>query len=738
MSEKEQQTILLKYRFTFPEESFVNWCPKLGTVLSNDEVKDGLSERGGYPVVRKLMKQWSMRITAYADRLINGLQDLQWPESLKDQQRNWIGRSQGASVRFKTAATPQVEEKTIEVFTTRVDTIYGVSFMVLAPEHELVNVLTTAEQKEEVVAYQAWAASRSEIERQAEVKKVTGAFTGAYCVNPFTNKKVPIYIADYVLAGYGTGAVMGVPSGDQRDWNFAKHFKLKIIQILDGQQNIAEAADNTKEGKYINSKLIDGMEYKEATAKLIALLEKKGIGKGKIQYRLRNAVFSRQRYWGEPVPAFWKDGLPYMIQESELPLILPSIDKYLPTEEGEPPLARAEDWKYTDADGKHYDYELSTMPGWAGSSWYFYRYMDPKNTKRIASKSAINYWKSVDFYLGGSEHAVGHLLYSRFWNHFLFDLGIAPEREYAKRLINQGMIQGRSLYLNLTTGRKIHVDVNLADEKDNLSYEDYLKMIKKDNRFDGINANKDIRWTDENGKRVVKLTPEIEKMSKSKYNVVNPDDMVANYGADCFRMYEMFLGPLEDSKPWNTNGISGVQGFLRKLWSLFYESNTGKYLVTNEEPSKEEYKILHACIKKVNEDIERLSYNTCVSTFMICVNELKKLSCSKSLILKDLVVLLAPFAPFVTEELWEILGNQNGVTNATYPVANEAYLVQDSIAYPIAINGKTRQVIDFPASISKEELEKTVLGMKDLEKYFDGKAIKKVIVVPGKMVNIVV
>ena len=735
MDEQAQQTMLLKYRLTFPETSFVNWCPQLATVLANDEIKDGLSERGGYPVVKKLMKQWSMRITAYADRLLEGLNTVQWSDSIKEQQRNWIGRSQGASVRFPMKG---FEEK-IEVFTTRVDTIYGVSFMVLAPEHELVSKITTAVQADEVKQYQAWAASRSELERQSEVKKVTGAFTGAYCINPLNGVEVPIYIADYVLAGYGTGAVMAVPSGDQRDWSFAKHFNLPIIRILDEQKNIDTEADNTKEGTYVNSRLINGLSYKVATEKLIAYLEKNEIGKGKIQYRLRNAVFSRQRYWGEPVPIFWKNGLPYLIKESELPLVLPSIDKYLPTQDGEPPLARAEDWKYSDSDGNQHDYELSTMPGWAGSSWYFYRYMDPKNNKTFASKKAINYWQQVDFYVGGNEHAVGHLLYSRFWNQFLHDLGVVPEREFAKRLVNQGMILGRSLFLNLTSGRKIHVDVNLANEKDQLSQKAYSKMIKGDNRFEGINIKKDIKWeSDEQGNSYTQLTAEVEKMSKSKFNVVNPDEMIAKYGADCFRMYEMFLGPLEDSKPWNTNGISGVQGFLRKLWSLFYDPNNDKYLVTDGEPTKEEYKILHTCIKKINEDIERLSFNTCVSTFMICVNDLKKIACHKTLILKELAVLLAPFAPFMSEEIHELLGSKTSVFDAEYPKVNNAYLVQDSIAYPIAINGKTRQVIDFAASMTKEELETEVRNMEALVKYLDGKEIKKVIVVQGKMINIVI
>jgi leucyl-tRNA synthetase len=731
MSEKEQQLFLLKYRLTFPEESFVNWCAKLGTVLSNDEVKEGVSERGGYPVERKLMKQWAMRITAYCDRLINGLNDVDWSDSLKEQQRNWIGRSQGASVKFPLALD---HEMTIEVFTTRVDTIFGVTFMVLAPEHEYVADLTTKEQKAEVEAYQQWAASRSEVDRM-ETKKVSGAFTGAYCLNPFSGAQIPIYIADYVLAGYGTGAVMAVPSGDQRDWNFAKQYNLPIVSILDGQKDIETAADNTKEGQYINSGFINGFSYAEATAALVKSLEEKGLGKGKIQYRLRNAVFSRQRYWGEPVPAYWKDGVPYLIEESELPLILPEIEKYLPTETGEPPLGRAENWKYQD----QYEYELSTMPGWAGSSWYFYRYMDANNSAVFADKAAVDYWKQVDLYVGGTEHAVGHLLYSRFWNLFMYDLGIVPEKEYAKKLINQGMIQGRTLWLTLKNARELRVPVEFADEKDRLSKAAYLKVIAIDNRFEGIDTDADIDWQkDESGNEFIGLRPEVEKMSKSKYNVVNPDDMVAKYGADCFRMYEMFLGPLEDSKPWSTTGITGVSGFLRKLWSLFYDINTGKKLIADGEPTAAELKILHACIKKVNEDIERFSFNTAVSAFMICVNELKTIKCHKPLVLKELVVLVAPFAPFIAEELWEILGGDPSVLNANYPVHNDEYLKESAFTYPISINGKRRAEYIFGADASTEDVEKVVRSLEVVTKWTEGKDIKKVIVIKDRMVNIVV
>ncbi len=758
MPSKEQQLFLLHYRLTMPEEAFVNWCPQMGSVLSNDEVKDGVSERGGYPVERKLMKQWAMRITAYADRLIEGLNDLDWTESLKEQQRNWIGRSQGASVKFPLASpapeggaaqttssfAPPSGAGEIEVFTTRVDTIYGVTFMVLAPEHELVASITTPEQQTEIENYKRWTSSRSEVDRLSEGKKVTGAFTGAYCINPFNDEKVPIYIADYVLAGYGTGAVMAVPSGDQRDWNFAKHFNLPIIPILDAQKDVEIEADNTKEGQYINSGIINGMTYKEATQTLVDALEERGLGKGKVQYRLRNAVFSRQRYWGEPVPVYWKEGVPYLIEESELPLELPVIDEYLPTATGEPPLGRAKEWRYhpkNEENTEGYEYELSTMPGWAGSSWYFYRYMDPSNDIVFASKEAVNYWKQVDLYGGGTEHAVGHLLYSRFWNMFMYDLGLVPEKEYAKKLLNQGMIQGRSLYLKLKTGRRLFVNVNLADEKDRLYRDVYLTMVENDNRFENINdtvENGDIEWlTDENGKAYTSLTPEIEKMSKRTLNVVNPDDMVDKYGADCFRMYEMFLGPITDAKPWSTGGITGVSGFLRKFWSLFYDQN-GKFLVTDGEPTKDELKILHTAIKKVNDDIERFGFNTCVSAFMVCVNELKSAKCSKRLILNELTVLLAPFAPFITEEAWEQLGNTPSVLDASYPVANEAYLVSDEILYPISINGKKRGEITFPAGTNAKEIEATVVDLEVVQKWVNGGGIKKVIVVPGRMINVVI
>lgn len=765
MSEKEQQLVLLKYRFTFPEESFVNWCPGLGTVLSNDEVKDGVSERGGFPVERKLMKQWSMRITAYADRLLNGLDTIDWPEPLKEQQRNWIGRSQGASVKFAVDG----QDKLIEVFTTRVDTIYGVSFMVLAPEHEWATALTTADQKADVEAYIKWAASRSEVDRMAE-KKVSGVFTGSYCINPFSGEKVPIYLADYVLAGYGTGAVMGVPSGDQRDWNFATNFDLPIIPILDTQKDTDQQADNTKEGHYINSGIINGMTYQEATETLIKWLEERKLGKGKVQYRLRNAVFSRQRYWGEPVPAYFKDGVPYLIDEADLPLELPKIDKYLPTETGEPPLGRAEGWKYKG----EYDYELSTMPGWAGSSWYWYRYMDSQNNEVFASKEAIDYWQRIDFYLGGSEHATGHLLYSRFWNKFLKDLGVVLHEEFAAKLVNQGMIQGRSNFVY--RDQNIYVSKNIAEESNalGLTYDEFVEKYKNlisercyikfkgiqtrcfgfvklhvdvnivENdildvekfKMSRIDIDDETEFILEDGKYICGW--EVEKMSKSKYNVVNPDTIVDKYGADTLRMYEMFLGPLTDAKPWNTNGISGTSNFLRKFWRLFFEDQTGKSKLVDAEPTADELKVLHRTIKRVEEDIERYSFNTVVSTFMIAVNELSDLKCHKKAILKEMVILLSPYAPHITEELWTALGNEAGtLTTAPFPAFKPEYLVESSFEYPIQINGKVRANLVFPVDMSKEDIEQSVLANDTVQKWLEGKAPKKVVVVPKRIVNVV-
>ncbi|WP_338876894.1 leucine--tRNA ligase [Spirosoma sp. SC4-14] len=800
MSEQEQYAMTLKYRLTFLADAVVNWCPALGTVLANDEVKDGVSERGGYPVEQKLMRQWMMRITAYADRLLTGLDTIDWTESLKEQQRNWIGKSVGASVKFPLAppapkggasgakvadalavvaanmTPPLGTGGAIEVFTTRIDTIYGVTFMVLAPEHELVSELTTPEQREAVEAYVNAAKMRSERDRMADTKTVSGVFTGSYCINPVSGDEVPIYLADYVLAGYGTGAVMAVPSGDQRDWTFATHFGLPIIPILDAQKDIDKQADNTKEGHYINSGIINGLTYKEATATLIAWLEERGLGRGKVNFRMRDAVFSRQRYWGEPVPVYFKPSppapkggvsgvpslnqLPYLIDESDLPLELPSVDKYLPTETGEPPLARAEGWKYSppapkggdDLQGP-YEYELSTMPGWAGSSWYWYRYMDPHNDQAFASKQAIDYWQNVDLYIGGTEHATGHLLYSRFWNKFLKDRGYVPQEEPFKKLINQGMIQGRSNFLyrlkgtgtaekapvfislNLVGDQEvtpIHVDVNIV-ENDVLDIEAFKKQ-----RPDLAENAEFILEPD--GRYVVGA--EVEKMSKSKFNVVNPDDIVDKYGADVLRLYEMFLGPLEQAKPWNTNGIDGVHRFIRKFWRLFYKDNAAgesEWIVTNEQPTPAELKVLHRTIQKAESDIEAYSFNTSVSAFMVCVNELTALNCHKRAILQDLVLILSPYAPHITEELWAALGNEPGtISKASFPVFNPNYLVEDAFEYPIQINGKVRTTISFAIDRAPSEIEKEVLADEIVQKWLDGKSPKKVVVVPKRIVNVVI
>ncbi|WP_254527114.1 MULTISPECIES: leucine--tRNA ligase [unclassified Sphingobacterium] len=736
-SETEKQTELLKYRLAFLRESTVNWCPALGTVLANDEVINGLSERGGFPVEQKKMMQWSMRITAYADRLLRGLDTIDWPEPLVEMQRNWIGKSVGASVKFP---VPQLNDN-IEVFTTRVDTIFGVSFVVLAPEHELVSALTTEAQKAEIESYIDKTSKKSELDRLADTKTVSGAFTGSYAKHPLTGEDVQIWIADYVLAGYGTGAVMAVPSGDQRDYLFAKHFNLPIIPISDSQ-DISEAADPNKDGKYINSDFINGMSYQEAVPALIEKLEAIKLGKAKINFRMRDAIFGRQRYWGEPVPVYFKDGLPYLIKEEELPLLLPEVDKYLPTETGEPPLGRAEGWKYQD----QYEYELSTMPGWAGSSWYWFRYMDPKNEQDFASKEAVNYWKAVDLYIGGSEHATGHLLYSRFWNKFLKDIGYHNEEEPFKKLINQGMIQGRSNFVYrvldadgkgtnqfVSLGLKDQYTVNPLHVDVNIVHNDVLDLEKfKQSRPD----YNDAEFILENGKYI--CGTEVEKMSKSKFNVVNPDDIIEQYGADTLRLYEMFLGPLEQAKPWNTNGIEGVYKFLRKVWRLFHDAE-GNFNVSDEEPTKAEYKALHKIIKKVEEDIERFSFNTSVSAFMICVNELTDLKTNKRKILQDLLIVLEPYAPHITEELWSKLGNEAGsISYANYPVFNPEYLVESEFAYPVSINGKMKMNLPLALDLDQQAVEGILKENADVQKLLDGKAVKKVIFVKGKIINIVV
>ena len=744
MTHEEKQAELLKYRLTYLRESTVNWCAALGTVLANDEVKEGFSERGGHPVEQKKMMQWSMRISAYAERLLQGLNTIDWPEPVKEMQRNWIGKSVGASVRFTIETVPGaavLPADYIEVFTTRVDTIFGVSYLVLAPEHELVSVLTTPEQENDIKNYITQTKKKSELDRMADTKTVSGAFTGTYVINPVSGERVQLWIADYVLAGYGTGAVMGVPSGDQRDWLFAKHFNLPVVQILDGQKDIEIQADATKEGAYINSGFINGMNYKEAVDTLNTWLEDKKVGKAKINYRMRDAIFGRQRYWGEPIPVYFKDGLPYLIKEEELPLLLPEVDKYLPTESGEPPLGRADGWSYEE----RYNYELSTMPGWAGSSWYWYRYMDSQNKNAFASKEAIAYWKDVDLYIGGSEHATGHLLYSRFWNKFLKDLGYVNEEEPFKKLINQGMIQGRSNFVyrvidedgrGLNTlvsyGLKsqyktsaLHVDVNIVENE--------ILNIEKFKLFRPEFA--EAEFILESGKYICGV--EVEKMSKSKFNVVNPDVLINSYGADTLRMYEMFLGPLEQSKPWNTNGIEGVFKFLRKFWRLFH-NDQWVFTVSDAEPVKAELKALHKIIKKVQDDVERFSFNTSVSSFMIAVNELTDLKCNKKAILQDLVIVLSSYAPHITEELWSLLGNKGSISHAAYPAFNPSYMVEDEFSYPVSVNGKTRTNLNLSLTLEATEIEALVLADEQVQKYLEGKTPKKVIVVKGRIVNIVV
>ena len=745
---QQQEQILLQYRLTYLAETEVNWCAALGTVLANDEIVNGVSERGGHPVVRKKMKQWSMRISAYADRLLQGLDQLDWPEPLKEIQRNWIGKSVGAQVKFKIASANS--DDYIEVFTTRPDTIFGVSFMTLAPEHALVAKITTAAQKQAVEDYVKATSKRSERERMADVKNISGVFTGAYAEHPFTKKPVPIWIGDYVLAGYGTGAVMAVPCGDSRDYDFAKHFDLDIPNIFDGV-DISEQAYSSKDNcKMANSDFLNGLDYKEATTKVIVALEELNQGYGKVNFRLRDAVFSRQRYWGEPFPVYYVNGLPKMIEKQHLPIALPEVEKYLPTETGEPPLGNANVWAWDTQNHEvvHNDkidhqsifpLELNTMPGWAGSSWYFNRYMDSTNTNEFASEGALNYWKDVDLYIGGSEHATGHLLYARFWQKFLFDTGRLTVDEFAKKLINQGMILGTSAFVyrlegentyvskNLTSDKSvtpIHVDVSFVNTSDELDLEAFKSWRPE---------FKDAEFILENGKYLVGR--EVEKMSKSKYNVVNPDDICENYGADTLRMYEMFLGPLEQAKPWNTAGITGVHGFLKKLWKLYFDDNGIR--VTDQEASAESLKTLHKTIRKVEEDIEHFSFNTSVSTFMICVNELSAQKCSSKTILEELAVLISPYAPHIAEELWSALGNHDSIATAAFPVFNEAYLVESTKTYPISFNGKMRFTLDLPADLSKDEIEKIVMDHEKTKAQLEGKAPKKVIVVPGKIVNIV-
>lgn len=746
-SEADKQDILLNYRMAYRAETTVNWCPELGTVLANDEVKDGKSERGGYPVYQKKMMQWSMRITAYSDRLLRGLDGLDWSEAVKESQRNWIGKSEGALVKFGIKGADDF----IEVFTTRPDTIFGVSFVTLAPEYELVSKITTPEQKEAVEAYIEATSKRSERDRMADVKTISGVFTGAYAEHPITKEPVPIWLGDYVLAGYGTGAVMAVPAGDERDFAFAKHFDIEIKNIFD--QDISEKAFTEKEGMvYQNSEFLNGCDsYDKAVKSVVEYLENHKVGKSKINYRQRDAIFSRQRYWGEPVPIYYENEMPYTLPVSALPLELPEVEKYLPTEDGDPPLGNAKNFAWDKVNQKVvstelidnqnvFPLELSTMPGWAGSSWYFLRYMNPNNEAEFCDKNTSDYWGQVDLYIGGSEHATGHLLYSRFWTMFLKDRGFISHEEPFQKMINQGMILGISAFVYRVDGTNKYVSKALAKDYETQKIHIDISLLK--GTSDELDLDKFKAWRPEfkdaefileDGKYITER--EVEKMSKSKYNVVNPDDICEEYGADCLRLYEMFLGPLEQSKPWNTQGLSGVYGFLKKFYNLYFDGDT--FSVSEEEPTKEELKTLHTLIKKVIYDIENFSFNTSVSQFMIAVNELQKLKCNKRAILEPLAVLISPYAPHVCEELWSLLGNAGSIDFAPFPALNEAYLVEDEIEYPVSFNGKMRFKLSLSAELSKEEIEEIVMKDEKVIQQLDGAKPKKIIVVPKKIINIV-
>ncbi|MDD2226458.1 MAG: leucine--tRNA ligase [Dysgonamonadaceae bacterium] len=727
-SEKEQQEILMNYRIAYLGDTMVNWCPQLGTVLANDEVSEGFSIRGGYPVEQKKMRQWCLRVSAYAQRLLDGLDTIDWTDSLKETQRNWIGRSEGAIIHFNTQ-----NGVSFDVFTTRPDTIFGVTYMVLAPESELVEQLVTDEYREAVDAYLEKTKKRTERERITD-KTVSGVFSGSYAIHPFTNELLPIWISDYVLAGYGTGAIMAVPAHDSRDYAFAKHFNLPIIPLIEGC-DVSEESFDAKEGMMINSDFLNGLAVNEAISAAIDEIERRGIGYRKVNYRLRDAIFSRQRYWGEPFPVYYKDGMPYTLDESKLPLELPEIDKFLPTETGEPPLARAKNWKTEEG----YPLEVFTMPGFAGSSAYYLRYMDPHNDEALVSKEAVEYWKNVDLYIGGTEHATGHLIYSRFWNKFLFDLGASCVEEPFQKLINQGMIQGRSNFVYRIKNTNTFVSFNLKDQYDTMPIHVDINIVHNDvldiEAFRNWSPEyKDAEFILEDGKYICGWA--VEKMSKSMFNVINPDDIVKKYGADTLRLYEMFLGPIEQAKPWDTNGIDGVYRFLRKFWNLFFTK--GEFTVTDEEPSKEELKSLHKLIKKVTFDIENFSFNTAVSAFMICVNELTSLKCNKRSILTDLTICLSPFAPHISEELWHKLGNETTIFDAQWPAYNEEYLKEDVFSYAISFNGKTRFTLDFNADATREEIEKSVLEHPNSQKWLNGKTPRKIIIVPKKIVNIVI
>ena len=756
MNEKEKSNVLMNYRIAFLGETMVNWCPKLGTVLANDEVVDGVSVRGGYPVEQKKMRQWCLRVSAYAQRLLNGLQTIEWSDSIKETQKNWIGRSEGAEIVFKIADS----DESFTIFTTRADTMFGVTFMVLAPESELVQKVTTPDQKAEVEKYLNYVKSRTERERQID-HTVTGVFSGAYAINPFTGEKLPIWIAEYVLAGYGTGAIMAVPAHDSRDYAFAKHFNLPIIPLIEGA-DISEESYDAKEGIVINSPRegvkpyidfsLNGLTIKEAIAATKTYVKENHLGRVKVNYRLRDAIFSRQRYWGEPFPVYYKNDIPYMIPEECLPIQLPQVEKFLPTETGEPPLGNAQIWAWDEVNRKIVDkalidnktvfpIELYTMPGFAGSSAYYLRYMDPHDNKALVSKEADEYWQNVDLYVGGTEHATGHLIYSRFWNKFLHDIGVSCKEEPFQKLINQGMIQGRSNFVYRIKDTNTFVSLGLKEQYNVTPIHVDVNIVKND--ILDIDAFK--AWRPEFATAEFILEDDkyicgwaIEKMSKSMFNVVNPDMVVENFGADTLRLYEMFLGPVEQSKPWDTNGIDGCHRFLKKLWNLFFNPRTGEYLPKESQPTPEELKSLHKLIKKVTFDIESFSYNTSISAFMICVNELQSLKCTNKEILETLVILIAPFAPHMAEELWESLGHTTTVCDAKWPVYNEEYLKESTKTYAVGFNGKTRFTIQLPADISKEDAEKAALEHENSAKYLEGFQVRKVIVVPGKMINIVI
>lgn len=792
--ENKKQDILLNYRLAYRAETTVNWCPALGTVLANDEVKDGKSERGGYPVFQKKMMQWSMRITAYSERLLNGLKTLDWPQPLKDSQEYWIGKSQGAAVKFRVPSSEfRVDEAEIEVFTTRPDTIFGATFMVLAPENPLVEKLTTPEQKSEVENYIEETSKKTERDRMADVKNVSGAFTGSFAINPFTGKNIPIYISDYVLMGYGTGAVMAVPAHDERDHRFAKKFGLEIINVIENDFDIQEESYDSKDSVCVNSEFLNGLNYNDAKAKIISEIEKMGIGHGTTNYRQRDAIFSRQRYWGEPVPVYYKEGMPYTLPVSALPLELPEVEKYLPTEDGDPPLGNAKNFAWDEEklmvvssqliDNKTvFPIELSTMPGWAGSSWYFLRYMDPKNDGEFCAKDLSDYWGQVDLYIGGSEHATGHLLYSRFWNMFLKDRGYINQEEPFQKLINQGMILGMSAFVyrwehKSSSQLPIFVSKNivkkLIEEKKfvtdfNEDGERLLEKLKELNNrhFEQVEASwksftpihvdvsllkgtsdeldieafknwraefNDAEFILEDGKYITER--EVEKMSKSKYNVVNPDDIAEEYGADCLRLYEMFLGPLEQSKPWNTQGLSGVYGFLKKFYNLYFDGDN--FSVSEEGPTKAEQKVLHTLIKKFTFDIQNFSFNTSVSQFMIAVNELQKMKCNKRAILEPLAVIISPYAPHICEELWEKLGKNTSIEFEKLPELNEAYLVEDEINYPVSFNGKMKFTLALAADLDAKQIEEIAMSNEKVQEILAGATPKKIIIVPKKIINIV-